>query len=318
MGISLSRRRAAAVRHRRRPGFAQLGPIGRRFQGALGRPAALTAQEDRDRAAGRHEFAAGDHGRRSPGDHGYLLRRVEQQPVLGGGLALPGGGGAGDVGPGGGEGWRWRRPGVHRHRLGGGGVLLLLPARAREQKREDQRGRGFHNVPWCTLRTLGSLRSRSSTSGGAGVSTLTSAMASPLRRSRASANWAMFTCASPRVRPTLPITPGLSLLCMTRMAPSGTASSSNLSTRTRRGSRLPPIVPETPVVTSLPQRRRTVVRLAKSGVSLVFTSCTERPRSRARAGAETSLTGSARNVPRTPLSTAAVSGALGCSATSPA
>src|SRR6266446_2348661 len=161
MGIFLSRRRAATVRQRRRPGFAQLGEIGRRFQDALGRPAALTTQEDRDRAAGRHEFAAGHHGRRSPGDHRHFLRRVEEQPVLGSGLALPGADEPGDVCPGGGEGRWWRRPCIHGGRLGGGCLLLLLPSRAREQQDEGQRSRGFHNVTWCTLRTLGSLRNRS-------------------------------------------------------------------------------------------------------------------------------------------------------------
>src|SRR5919201_320845 len=290
--------------------------IGRRFEDALGQRAARPPDEDRDRAAGRGELAPrADGGRLSRGDRRFL-RRIEEEPVLRGRLALPGPHQPGDVGAGGGE---RRRPRIDRRRRPwSGGVLVLLPSGASEEQGDGESGGPLHNVTWCTPRTFGSLRRRSSTSGGATESTFTRASASPLFRSRARANWAMFTCASPRVRPTLPITPGLSSLCMTRIAPSGTASSSNLSTRTRRGSRFPTMVPDTEVVASLPQRSRTVTRLAKSGVSLVFTSCTESPRSRASAGADTSLTGSARNVPRTPLRTAAVSGAVGCCATSPA
>ena len=93
---------------------------------------------------------------------------------------------------------------------------------------------------------------------------------------------------------------------------------SSPSTRTSRGSRLPTMVPETSVVSIFPQRSRSVTRLAKSGVSLVLVSFTESPRSRASAGAETSLTLSTMKVESTPLSTAAVSGAVGCWATSPA
>ena len=128
----------------------------------------------------------------------------------------------------------------------------------------------------------------------------------------------MFTWASPSVRPTFPITPGLSSLCKTIIAPSGTASISNLSTRTSRGSRLPTMLPEISVMAPFPERSRSESRLVKSGVSLVLVSFTLKPRSRARAGAEASLTGSAMKVARRPFSTAAVRGALGWLAISPA
>src|SRR6185295_2760486 len=312
---SLSRRRAATVRRGRRSCAAQLRTIRCGLERQLGQGAPRSADEDRDRAPGRHELPAGGHRRRLAGEDRDFLRRIEEQPFPAGGLPLPGPHQPGDVHSRGGE---LRGSCVRRRSRLRSGCMLFRLARACAKRQQGKRGRGFHSVTWCTLRTFGSLRSRSSTSAEAAPSTFTSARASPLWRSRARANWAMFTCASPRVRPTLPITPGLSSLCITRIAPSGTASSSNLSTRTRRGSRLPTMVPDTELLTLLPQRRRTVTRLAKSGVSLIFTSFTDRPRSRASSGALTSFTGSARNVPKTPLSTAAVSGAEGCSATSPA
>src|SRR6266446_2989842 len=314
MVISLSRRRAATVRgvcH----ALAQFRVILGGLEDALD-VAAGGAEEQRDGPAVGDELPArGEPGRLS-GDHPHFLGGVEQQPLLRPGLPLPGAHQPGDVR----AVARNRRLDLPRvgHGARDGRVRLRLAARAAERGGERQDGRDPQRVTWTTLRTLGRPRRRSSTSAGAAPSTFTSASASPLLRSRASANWAMFTCASPRVRPTFPITPGLSSLCSTRIAPSGTASSSNLSTRTTRGSRLPTMVPATSVLPPLAQRRRTETRLEKSGVSLVFTSFTESPRSRARAGAETSFTGSARKLPRTPLSTAAVSGAVGCCETSPA
>src|SRR5882762_8902116 len=315
---SLSRRRAAAVRGRWGAALGQLRIVGRCFEEALDGRATGASEEEGDVLSVGDELPPPAEHRRIAGDYTHFFRGIEQQPFLGSGLALPGAHQPGNVGPECRDLWFRRgasvRPGRPLRRR-----LLVLPAsRAGEQPDHRQRPRRSHRVTWYTLRTLGSRRRRSSTSAGAAVSTFTSASASPLLRSRESANCAMFTWASPRVRPTLPMTPGLSSLCMTRTAPSGKASSSNLSTRTTRGSRLPTMVPATSVDSSLPQRRRTETRLAKSGVSLVFTSVTERPRSRARAGAETSLTGSARKLPRTPFRTAAVSGAVGCCATSPA
>src|SRR5437016_5122334 len=317
MERSLSRRRAAAVRRRRRPDLVQLRSVGSGLEHALLGPA-RPAKKERDRAPARNELAAGDHRGRLARDHRHLFGRVEQQPFLLARLPLPGPDQPGDVRARRRERRLRGRTGVDHGRAGGGGVLLRGPRATDEGPDAERGGRQPHSVTWSTLRTLGNLRRRSSTSGGAAPSTFTSASASPLLRSRERANCAMLTCASPRVRPTLPITPGLSSLCITRMAPSGTASSSNLSTRTSRGSRLPTMVPATSVLRSLPQRSRTVSRLVKSGASLVLTSVTERPRSRASAGADTSLTGSARKLPSTPLSTAALRGAVGCCATSPA
>src|SRR5205085_8930703 len=83
MEISLSRRRAAAVRRRRSTLLLQLGMIRRHFEDALGQPTPRAADEDRDRAAGRGEFAARAHRGRLAGDDGRLLGRIEEQPVLG-------------------------------------------------------------------------------------------------------------------------------------------------------------------------------------------------------------------------------------------
>src|SRR5947209_19099961 len=97
MDVSLSRRRAAAVRDRHRCLLAQLRSIRRRLQLALDRGAAWLVEDERDESAVGDELAATRDRDRLAREHHHVLGRVEEEPVLRSRLPFPGADQPGEV-----------------------------------------------------------------------------------------------------------------------------------------------------------------------------------------------------------------------------